>query len=169
MDLDNGHEHYYNFMDNIDSSGIDTNSDESSDELDEHKYSEKKQLVALLLSIFLGEFGADRFYVGRYPSGFIKLLLPLILCCTVFCIFCIAGLITGGQALRGTLTNFDYRSQDNVTFWNSLTQAGGCIAAITTCLLPCGCCAWIIWIIVDIILFAINDITDEDGYELKPI
>ena len=158
-------------MDNDDSTEIDTNNDDSGsgEELDEDKYSERKQLVALLLSIFLGEFGADRFYVGLYASACLKLLFPLMLCFAVFLIFCIAGLITGGQALRGTLTDFDYASQDNVGLWHSLTQAGGCLAGITTCLLPCGCCAWLIWILVDIVLFAINDIRDEDGYDLKPI
>ena len=31
--------------------------------------------VALLLSIFLGFFGADRFYIGRTRSAIVKLLL----------------------------------------------------------------------------------------------
>jgi len=30
--------------------------------------------VALLLSIFLGPFGADRFYLGRTKSGIVKLV-----------------------------------------------------------------------------------------------
>ncbi|MCX5996329.1 MAG: TM2 domain-containing protein [Chloroflexi bacterium] len=30
--------------------------------------------VALLLAIFLGWFGLDRFYIGRYKAGWLKLL-----------------------------------------------------------------------------------------------
>ena len=36
--------------------------------------SDKKRLTALLLCIFLGPFGAHRFYVGRFISGFLMLL-----------------------------------------------------------------------------------------------
>lgn len=34
---------------------------------------EKSWLVALLLSLFLGWFGVDRFYIGRTRSAIIKL------------------------------------------------------------------------------------------------
>ncbi|MCJ7515309.1 MAG: NINE protein [Dehalococcoidia bacterium] len=34
----------------------------------------KSWRVALLLSIFLGLFGADRFYIGRTRSGIVKLV-----------------------------------------------------------------------------------------------
>ena len=30
--------------------------------------------VALLLAVFLGCFGLDRFYIGRYKAGWLKLL-----------------------------------------------------------------------------------------------
>jgi TM2 domain-containing membrane protein YozV len=35
---------------------------------------EKSWLVALLLSLFLGFFGADRFYIGRTRSAIVKLV-----------------------------------------------------------------------------------------------
>ncbi len=35
---------------------------------------EKSWLVALLLSLFLGFFGADRFYIGRTCSAIVKLV-----------------------------------------------------------------------------------------------
>jgi TM2 domain-containing membrane protein YozV len=38
-------------------------------------YKQKSWRVALLLSLFLGFFGADRFYIGRTRSAIVKLLI----------------------------------------------------------------------------------------------
>ena len=35
----------------------------------EETFSEKSRLLALLLCLFLGVFGAHRFYVGKYGTG----------------------------------------------------------------------------------------------------
>jgi TM2 domain-containing membrane protein YozV len=37
-------------------------------------YKQKSWMVAFLLSIFLGFFGADRFYIGRTKSAIVKLV-----------------------------------------------------------------------------------------------
>lgn len=42
---------------------------------DDHDISEKSQLTALLLCLFLGTFGAHRFYVGKIITGIVYLLL----------------------------------------------------------------------------------------------
>ncbi len=40
-----------------------------------HKPKPRSWQVALLLSLFLGFFGADRFYIGRTRSAIVKLLI----------------------------------------------------------------------------------------------
>ena len=39
-----------------------------------HREGKKSYLVALILSIFFGKLGIDRFYLGRIPTGFLKLV-----------------------------------------------------------------------------------------------
>ena len=41
-------------------------------------YKQKYQMNAFLLSLFLGEFGAGRFYVGDYMLGSLKLMLYVV-------------------------------------------------------------------------------------------
>jgi TM2 domain-containing membrane protein YozV len=37
-------------------------------------FSKRTWMAALLLSVFVGGLGVDRFYLGRVPSGILKLL-----------------------------------------------------------------------------------------------
>ena len=39
---------------------------------------EKKWIVALLLSIFVGTLGIDRFYLGMIGTGVLKLLVTIV-------------------------------------------------------------------------------------------
>ena len=102
-------------------------------------YKQKYQMNAFLLSLFLGEFGAGRFYVGDYVLGAIKLCLIFIGCCIACCF------IMGSYAAEN-----------------------GVLMVIGYCGLFCSACGLGVWFIVDIILFAINDIPDQNGVELSP-
>jgi TM2 domain-containing membrane protein YozV len=63
-------------------------------------YEKPSQGIALLLNFFLGLFGIDKFYVGRYDIGILQLILtftviglainiPLVLICTISLIIAI--------------------------------------------------------------------------------
>merc|ERR1719203_689237 len=142
-----------------DDDSVDSSDDDSMDSSDDNeekysgKYSEKSQLTALLLCILLGEFtGAGRFYAGDYAAGTIKLLLVLFLCFGCCCIFRFM-ITTAASAESGNI--FAAQSQ-------------------ATCLWCCACAYALsiigifVWWIVDVALFAQNDITDEDGLTLTP-
>ncbi|RRC98427.1 TM2 domain-containing protein [Prevotella sp. OH937_COT-195] len=43
----------------------------------------KNPFVALILSLFLGTFGIDRFYIGDYTNGMIKLLMGIVVLPTI--------------------------------------------------------------------------------------
>ncbi len=62
------------------------------DKMDPHccdeKYSDKEQIIALVLSIVLGGVGAGRWYIGNWEYGFLMLALFIVLLGTVFLVIC---------------------------------------------------------------------------------
>lgn len=56
-------------------------------------FSSKDWLTALLLSIFLGVFGVDRFYLGKVGTGITKLLVNLVTLYTFGLIWVVIDLI----------------------------------------------------------------------------
>ena len=102
-------------------------------------YQQKEQLIAFLLSMFLGGFAGGRWYIDDYPLAAIKTSLIFIGCC----IGCICAAILGK-------TTKPERS------------AVGCFPVCLASTVV------IIWCIVDIILFALNQIPDGNGVELAP-
>lgn len=82
---------------------------------------QRKKSVAVLLSIFLGWVGADRFYLGYKVSGFLKVL-------------CFSGFL--GGAFGFPLWNL-FRIVWLV--WGGLD----CVLIISNQLLPKGCSSWI--------------------------
>eukprot|EP01084_Bolivina_argentea_P049016 90210_1 len=62
------------------SAKIGTNND-GVDAIGNQKYSDKKQIIALILSVALGAVGAGRFYIGDHILGAWKLTLYMVLIC----------------------------------------------------------------------------------------
>ena len=156
-DEDEDYNQFSGMMDYDDMGDDDENMEESDD--GEEKYSEKKQLVALLLSAFLGPVGAGRFYAGEYVGASLKLCLFLLAPCGI-CVF--ACCVVGG-AWRGA-----NQDDENDAGLGAMLggMAGGGLGLCCVCLLGC---AITIWQITDIILFAMNDIPDGNGLTLKPM
>eukprot|EP01084_Bolivina_argentea_P241055 404777_1 len=78
----------FGYMDTMDTQ--DSDSDEfflESSEKSTSGYSERSQLVALLLTIFLGDIGVGRFYVGEYIGASLKLILGLLTLCVICCVW----------------------------------------------------------------------------------
>ena len=173
------------------SNGEDGGSEESEEESGssemEGGYSDKEQLTAFLLSFFLGMniyqnihkicmiqestyhinvylggVGAGRFYVEDYAVASIKLCLPLIVCIVVAIVGCLLA-TTGNESLNEP----SEPAADGILAGQLQKLMGG--AGIGMCISSCGCCAWLIWWLVDWILFAVNEIPDADGKELYPM
>lgn len=111
-------------------------------------YQQKDQLVAFLLSFFVGFFAAGRFYVEDFMMAGIKIGLNVgIGCIGGICLSCVAG----------------------VSGLSDLGSGGAgccaCFAGLYGCVVSLAITGWLI---ADWVLFGINDITDGNGVELKP-
>ena len=112
--------------------------------------------------IYLGGFGAGRFYVGDYALASVKLCLICISCC----IACIVGALAANTGLDELN---EARADEADGFFESLKQKMTGELGIGACITSCGCCAWYLWIIVDWFLFGLNQIPDAQGKTLYPM
>eukprot|EP01084_Bolivina_argentea_P052457 96373_1 len=148
--------------------------DDSYDEDDSsEEYSDKKQLVAFLLSFFLGGFGAGRFYVGDIKRFAFKLCLPLIVCVGCCIMACLGAPDRISLSGLTNLISGDGRDGGNTLNDASTNRFLGCLTLIAWCLHPRSLAcftliAWQIWWLCDWILFAMNEIPDGDGKTLIP-
>ena len=114
----------------------------------ECNYKRKSGLVALLLSIFVGEFGAVFFYVGDTTMGYIQLFLAGILAIlvgSVFGAFC-------GIAIDSTNNGSGEATHGCATVW-------GCGGAISM----------IVMYIIVLVAVVGGNLDDSNGISLSPI
>ena len=128
-------------------------------------YEQKSQLTAFLLALFLGEFGAGRFYVGQASTAVFKFLLIYYACC----LNCVCSRYFAARLGLESPMKFGTDISDHVIY--SDTPLSGMIFGLCCGVWPfmCASCALTIWCIVDIILFATNSIPDGNGVYLKPM
>eukprot|EP01084_Bolivina_argentea_P080200 145303_1 len=113
-------------------------------------YQQKEQLIAFLLSVFLGVVAAGRFYCGQWVTAAIKMgfggtliglcLMSCAFGCDELCNFC---------AWSCSKMKEDEGGHKHIYY----------IVAILTS---------IVWIITDWFLFGLNEIPDQNGVALKP-
>ena len=77
----------------------------------------KTKMVAGLLAIFLGCFGAHKFYLGYKKEGLILLLVTLLTCCTASTITSTIGIIEGIIMLMKTEEDFQQTYVANQKPW----------------------------------------------------
>jgi hypothetical protein len=104
-------------------------------------YKQKNGLLAILLE-FIVSFGIGHFYVGNYLMGSIKAV--------IYFIFGVSALIT----LIGMITN---KKRNERPFLLKVFS--------NVCMLSC-CCIYIVWQIVDLILFNLSIHKDGNGANL---
>ena len=109
-------------------------------------YSDKSQLTAFLLSLFLGGLGAGRLYAGDIDGGLLKLF--------VFLFIIILTIIIMSCWIKPE--------------WSDRFGGEGPIL-IMLCIYCVALFGLIINVLIDIMLFAINDIPDQNGLPLRPM
>eukprot|EP01084_Bolivina_argentea_P202632 346186_1 len=120
---------------------------------DAEAHSDKEQLIAFLLSLTLGCVGAGRFYIGDYGFGSLKLILNLLVLVGPFIALC---------CILAHILNADTRRQSR--FDDIFGVFGMCLPCYLLMVV-----STMIWLIVDIVKFALNDIPDGDGLTLIPM
>jgi len=109
-------------------------------------YTRKSRLVAFLLSIFVGTYGADRFYLGLIGSAVGKLIITL-----AFILACCCGGVVKAAISAGD------------------SDSAGSIAAIVICVIGCLLfLAEFIWWLVDVIRIGTGALHDSKGYATDP-
>lgn len=120
------------------------------------KYSDKNQLTGLLLTLFVGSFGAGRFYVEDYTRASIKLFLFLFLMCSapgaIFIYICDKSIVDCFPP-RNDIQDNCMGLTEKIFFVSYVGILG----------------IFICWLIADIIMFSMNVVTDSDGFTLQPI
>eukprot|EP01083_Nonionella_stella_P092735 259679_1 len=136
------------------SAKIGTNND-GVDAIGNQKYSDKKQIIALILSVALGAVGAGRFYIGDHILGAWKLTLYMVLICAPCAVL---------------LCKRCKDTERNTTLSNSNASASNsAFTGCAFCTFLCGAIALFSWCVADIVMFAMNQIPDRDGFILEPI
>ena len=149
------HESVSHIMENLESiySGKVKYGDSISSSEVPYKFSEKKQLTAFLLSLFI--FGAARIYCEHFVIGSIQLallqMLLLLICAACIASFCYQDVFgSSNQNGQNTPTGNIRQLMLLSIFWVPLGLVVG------------------IWWIHDIASFGMNHITDANGRQLQP-
>ncbi len=128
----------------------------------------KRRKTALLLSIFMGFYGVDRFYLGYVFYGFIKVLAAVFGCCLPLCHFYIFGFHASKNVNK-------IKKEKKLTPTQKFCRCNN-----RKCRLPCYCCniplyccrhgnpiycflfTWfLIWYMYDIYHIAKGDLVDQ--------
>ena len=113
-------------------------------------YEQKEQLIAFLLSLFLGYFAVGRFYCALWLTGGLKLALTVGMPCLICCVMCIFGV---SAVVRGN-------SRNSSEICGAATTGFIVFIIIVILLAIFG------WILADVILFTLNKIDEGNGVTL---